>query len=65
MNTQTLKTLRTGSLIHVPVCLPLGHKICLSCRHKSVPKFILVSYDVDENHISTLTDEKPASRFGN
>ena len=25
-------------------------------RHKTVPEFILILYDVDENHIRTFTD---------
>ena len=32
-------------------------------RHKTVPDFIFILYDVDKNHISTLTDVKPARTF--
>ena len=33
-------------------------------RHKTVPEFILMPYDVDGNHISTITDHvKSAGTF--
>ena len=32
-------------------------------RHKTVSEFILIIYNVDENHISTFTDVKPARTF--
>ena len=45
--------LKTGSVI--TICLPLGggggHKIVFHASHKQVPEFILIPYDVDENHI--------------
>ena len=49
MNTQTLRTLRTGSLI--TICLP---PVCHG-RHKTVHEFIVI---VGDNHISTFTDVK-------
>ena len=44
MNTQTLRTLRTGSLI--TICLPLGfiNPVCHD-RHKTVPEFIVILCD--------------------
>ena len=44
MNTQTLRTLRTGSLM--TICLPLGalKPVCLD-RHKTVPGFIVILCD--------------------
>ena len=32
-------------------------------RHKTVPEFILIPYDVDENHIRSFTDVNPAGTF--
>ena len=32
-------------------------------RHKTVPKFILIPYDVDGNHLNKSTDVKPAGTF--
>ena len=49
MNTQTL---RTGSV----------KKTVCHDRHKTVPEFILIPYDVDENHISTFADVKLIKR---
>ena len=44
MNTQTLRTLRTGSLI--TICLPLwGIKPVFHDRHKTVPEFIVILCD--------------------
>ena len=44
MNTQTLRTLRTGSLM--TICLPLGgiKPVCHD-RHKTVPEFIVILCD--------------------
>ena len=44
MTTQTLRTLRTGSLI--TICLPLGgiKPVCHD-RHKAVPEFIVIICD--------------------
>ena len=44
MNTQALRTLRTGSLI--TICLPLGgiKPVCHD-RHKTVPEFIVILSD--------------------
>ena len=61
MNTQTLKTLRTCSVI--TIYLLLGIKPVCHDRHKTVPEFIFILYAVDENHISTFTDVKPARTF--
>ena len=59
MNTQTL---RTGSMLSI--CLPLkAYKPVCRDRHKTVPEFILIPYDVDENHIGMFTDVKPAGKF--
>ena len=43
MNTQTLRTLRTGSLINMP---PFGgiKPVCYD-RHKTVPEFIVILCD--------------------
>ena len=44
MNTQTLRTLRTGSLI--TICLPFeGIKPVCHDRHKTVPEFIVILCD--------------------
>ena len=32
-------------------------------RHKTVPEFILILYDVDENYISMFADVKPTRTF--
>ena len=45
MNTQTLRTLRTGSLI--TICLRLvaySNRVC-NDRHKAVPEFIVIICD--------------------
>ena len=42
---------------------PFGDlKTCLSLL-SSVPEFIFIPYDVDENHINMFTDVKPAGKF--
>ena len=51
---------RTGSLI--TIWLPLAHTNCLPCTYKIVPEFLLIPYDMDDNHINRFTDVEPASK---
>ena len=55
VNTQTRRTLRTGS--EITICLPLRaiNTVCHD-RHKTVLEFILNSYDVDENHMTRFVN---------
>ena len=45
------------------IAVDLGRKatkhVCHYC-HNTVPEFILILYDVDENHMSVFTDVKKA-----